>query len=95
MPFEQQLHLAEVFLLAISILAVALASARHEQLKTALSLFGLLISGAWWYCNYDHVHEAWEAVAVLRTLPILVTIGWGISSLVHGLHWLCGAQKFS
>ena len=45
--------LAQLFLVTISILAVALADARTEPLKTGLSIAGVALSVAWGVCNIE------------------------------------------
>ena len=83
------LDIAQLFLVAVSILAVALADARTEPLKTGLSVVGALLSIGWGFCNIELL--SWppggNVELVLSILPALVLLGWLIAVVVHGRRW--------
>lgn len=89
MKFDQLLQVTEIFLIANSILAVALADARNEKLKTALSLAGLLISSGWAASSISTCTEVVpnRTEVVITVLPILVGIAWLLSTGIHGYNW--------
>lgn len=94
MNYELQLHVTEVFLIAASILTVALAEARNEKLKTGLSLAGVVLGLVWIVSLLDATSvEHGLATLALRLIPILATSGWSISLFVHGGNWLKGRNE--
>lgn len=94
MNFSDQVQLTEIFLIANSVFAVALAEARNEKLKTGLSLAGLLISLAWLISVWNVAVTPVEVTvsSVLKSLPFLAIIGWIVSTRIHGKNWSKGFE---
>lgn len=72
MNLDKHIQLAEIFLIANSIFAVALADARNEKLKTGISIAGLVISFGWMWCTCvpvtdDDVGQVVEVLTVCHT----------------------------
>lgn len=91
----QQVSVAQLFLVAISIFAVALAEARNEKLKTGLSLAGIIISIAWGLCVWcaDPKPAGSTTETVLAVLPALAAGGWLISTTIHAGNWIRGTDE--
>lgn len=91
MTLDQQIQLTEIFLIANSILAVALADAGNEKLKTGLSIAGLVISFSWCVINLSSSLQPTIRPAVignvLATLAVLAALGWLFSTVIHALKW--------
>jgi hypothetical protein len=85
MNLGDQVQLAQVFLVAVSILAVALADARNEKLKTGLSIAGTLLSVAWGVCALDvYGASTFQTTSfVLALLPVLAGFAWAVSTCIH------------
>src|SRR5688572_12075467 len=94
MNADTQVQLTEIFLTGISILAVALAAARNEKLKTGLSIAGIAVSVAWAVCMFSLPAAGGYATVVnaLDTLPLLALVGWLISAAIHGWNWWQGVE---
>lgn len=87
---DRLIQVANVFMVPSSILGAGLAVAATEQLKAALSIFGVFIALVWLIAG---VRRAWHASDVFLTyavawvLPGVAFFFWLASALVHTGVW--------
>jgi hypothetical protein len=89
--FEAQLDVAQVYLLAMSVLAVALADARNEGLKTGLSVFGLILALAWMVSLGESdlgPDGPSRSLVSLQLVGCLSCAAWVISLAIHARNLL-------
>lgn len=91
MTFDQHIQLTQLFLVANSIFAVALADADNEKLKTGVSIAGLVISLSWLVTNMASIGGSTmgprAVVGSLFLMAGLAIVGWGWSLKVHASNW--------
>lgn len=95
MNLDKHIQLAEIFLIANSIFAVALADARNEKLKTGISIAGFVISFGWMWCMCVPVtdKDVGQVVEVMTVLPYLAMAGWTVSAGIHAWNWSRGKDR--
>ena len=86
----------EIFLIPSSFLVAALGTADTNIHRAAVSLIGLLISGLWVVCSREALAESRAAsnstahprrTHILVWLPIIFTVGWLASTVIHAALW--------
>lgn len=87
------MSVSQVYLVPASILFGAIGVATTEQLKTLISLLGLLTSAIWFYRIW--VWQGVDNIDRLTTLTLsgIFVLSWTISLIAHARNWRREVRK--
>jgi len=87
------MSVSQVYLVPASILFGAIGVATTEQLKTLISLLGLLTSAIWFY--RISVWQGVDNIDWLTTLTLsgIFVLSWTISLIAHARNWRREVRK--
>lgn len=87
------MSVSQVYLVPASILFGAIGVATTEQLKTLISLLGLLTSAIWFYRIW--VWQGVDNIDWLTTLTLsgIFVLSWAISLIAHARNWRREVRK--
>ena len=77
----------QMFLIPVTILFAALGASSTDQLKTLISLMGVITSGLWFYRLLVWPALNWNDRFVVIALASLFTAAWVISTAAHARLW--------